>query len=71
VQVYDRRATLRIEPTAHPADHRLFTLTCKHGTSEALTNNAPDGEVLAYLCAFHEAEEGCGCAESVLSIRPP
>jgi hypothetical protein len=29
------------------------------------TPNPDDGEVLAYLCAYHEAEEGCGCAGEV------
>jgi hypothetical protein len=36
-----------------------------HGCTEALTDDAADGEVLAYVCAYHEAEEGCGCGEGV------
>jgi hypothetical protein len=39
---------------------------CPHGHTEGLTSNGDDGEVLAYVCAYHMVAEGCGCGESLL-----
>jgi hypothetical protein len=58
---------LRVEPFPLRRGYRLFTLKCPHGTTEALTNNADDGEVLAFVVSYDESAEGCGCADGILS----
>jgi hypothetical protein len=65
-------ACLRIGPTTYRGEAcRLFTLECPHGVTEAETNNPDDGIVLAFTAAFHQAREGCGCADELFARLAP